>query len=429
VRFIDLFAGLGGFHLALRELGHDCVFASEIDPLLRDVYRANFQMPIAGDIRTIPDEDVPEHDVLCAGFPCQPFSKAGSQDGFAHAADGTLFHEILRILEYRRPQFLILENVANFERHDGGNTWRVAEGSLRELGYDVALQKLSPHRLGVPQVRERVYIVGQLRSLELFQWPKADAGTKSVASVIEIRPPGARPIPDNLSRALDVWQSFLNEFPRNQELPSFPIWSMEFGATYPDHGVDQTSMTLKHIRRMHGSHGVPLESATRWNKLWQHLPSYAREARFPRWKQRFIQQNRELYDANRGWIDEWIPLIREFQPSFQKLEWNCHGEERLLSKYIIQARPSGLRVKRPNWFPALVAMNMTQVPIVAWEGRYMTLIEGQRLQSMEDLSFLPDSLSRAYAALGNAVNVEVAKAVGTSLIGSAITPSPEPALV
>ena len=426
MRFIDLFAGLGGFHLALKALSHDCVFASENDPGLKEIYQKNFEMPVSGDIRDIPDDMIPEHDILCAGFPCQPFSKAGAQDGFDHATDGTLFHEILRVLRHHTPEFVILENVANFELHDGGNTWKVASGSLKELGYDVAMKKLSPHELGVPQIRERVFIVGRRGSLGLFTWPKSSGKTESVTSVIEVQPREAKPIPENLSRALSVWQAFLDEFPRDKELPSFPIWSMEFGASYPDDGIDPRVMGLKDIRSLRGAHGVPLQTAARWKNLWSLLPSYANEATFPKWKQRFIQQNRELYEANREWIDRWIPRIRDFQPSFQKLEWNCHGEERDLSKYIIQARPSGLRIKRANWFPALVAMNTTQVPIIGWEQRYMTLLEGKRLQSMDRLRFLPQSESRAYAALGNAVNVEVVRLIAERLLADsplALAPS------
>ncbi len=118
MRFIDLFAGLGGFHLALRELGHECVFASELDEKLREIYLANFGIQPAGDIRNIPLDDIPPHDILCAGFPCQPFSKAGSQEGMNDTERGMLFYEILRIIDYHKPKYIILENVPNIKKHN-----------------------------------------------------------------------------------------------------------------------------------------------------------------------------------------------------------------------------------------------------------------------------------------------------------------------
>ena len=121
LRFIDLFAGLGGFHQALSQLGHECVFASEINEELRDLYQQNFGLPSHGDIRGINPKKIPKHDILCAGFPCQPFSKAGDQFGLKDELRGTLFGNIVEII--KEPKYLILENVGNFERHDKGYTW------------------------------------------------------------------------------------------------------------------------------------------------------------------------------------------------------------------------------------------------------------------------------------------------------------------
>ena len=127
MRFVDLFAGMGGFHLALRDLGHDCIFVSELDPELRSLYVQNFpdcKGNVHGDIGHCMGQ-VPPHDILCAGFPCQPFSKSGSQNGTSDKTRGTLFHKILKIIRRHRPGFVILENVGNFERHRGGHTWRI----------------------------------------------------------------------------------------------------------------------------------------------------------------------------------------------------------------------------------------------------------------------------------------------------------------
>ena len=138
MRFVDLFAGLGGFRVALERLGHECVFACEVNPQLQELYCRNFPdgPRVHGDIRKS-KQYVPPHDVLCAGFPCQPFSKSGTQAGLSDETSGTLFHEILGILKRHRPSYVILENVGNFERHDEGRTWRTVKSRLSGLGYEV----------------------------------------------------------------------------------------------------------------------------------------------------------------------------------------------------------------------------------------------------------------------------------------------------
>jgi len=123
--FIDLFAGLGGFHLALKKLGCRCVFASELQPELRNLYSVNFGMECSGDINNVDiTNDIPAHNILCAGFPCQPFSKAGKRQGFEDEKErGNLFYKIMEILDYHNPEFVILENVPNLKSHDGGKTY------------------------------------------------------------------------------------------------------------------------------------------------------------------------------------------------------------------------------------------------------------------------------------------------------------------
>ncbi len=147
LRFIDLFAGLGGFHKALHELGHRCVFACEINPTLRELYKKNWGMDPQGDIRTITKSNIdliPDHDVLCAGFPCQPFSKAGKQAGMTDKIRGTLFDEIHLILKHKKPKYFILENVPFIAKHDNEITWNYIEEKLKELNYNV-ITKFIPH--------------------------------------------------------------------------------------------------------------------------------------------------------------------------------------------------------------------------------------------------------------------------------------------
>jgi DNA (cytosine-5)-methyltransferase 1 len=168
MKFIDLFAGLGGFHKALHELGHDCVFASEINPQLKELYFKNWGIDVHGDIKNIVEgniEVIPEHDVLCAGFPCQPFSKAGKQLGRNDENSGNLFEEIIKILDFRKPTYFILENVAFIAKHDEENTWKYMKTELESIGYSVDYNIYSPHNFGIPQHRNRIFIVGSLNGL------------------------------------------------------------------------------------------------------------------------------------------------------------------------------------------------------------------------------------------------------------------------
>ena len=160
--FIDLFSGIGGFHQAMHQLNGKCLLSSEIDSFAIDTYLDNYGINSDKDITKIKDEDFPKHDVLCGGFPCQAFSKAGKQLGFADQTKGTLFFQIVRILKNKniRPNYIILENVRNLLSHDNGNTWKVIQDTLDEVGYNFKEIVMSPHQLGVPQLRERVYILG-----------------------------------------------------------------------------------------------------------------------------------------------------------------------------------------------------------------------------------------------------------------------------
>jgi DNA (cytosine-5)-methyltransferase 1 len=158
--FIDLFAGVGGMRLAFESVGGKCVFSSEWDKDSQKTYAANFGEIPHGDITEISASEIPNFDILLAGFPCQPFSSIGQRQGFLHATQGTLFYDVLRIIEEKRPAGFLLENVVGLINHDKGNTFKIIIGALESEGYEVFYQVLDSADFGVPQNRKRIYIVG-----------------------------------------------------------------------------------------------------------------------------------------------------------------------------------------------------------------------------------------------------------------------------
>jgi len=377
--------------------------------------------PLVSDIRTLTKtrdgaeksneqirRKVPRHDVLCAGFPCQPFSKSGMQLGVKDRVRGTLFFDIVAIVEARKPRFIILENVRNIAGPRHVETWQVIISSLRDLGYRVRDEPLilSPHNLdrsqgGAPQIRERVFIMAEMQDTSNVSeptWMQNLVTTRSMlnrpewsihdyinddADISNLEEYQLRP--DELGW-IDAWQSFVKMIPSDW-LPGHPIWVEGFRAR----------------------------------------PKVPQDA--PDWKIDFLKKNSKFYREHKVPIDKWLEKkwgalgqrVCDFPLSRQKFEWQARSvqptrSQRDLRQLVIQFRPSGIRVKAPSYLPALVAISQTS--IVGSRMRRITPREAASLQGIPVEPFIqasvPDSV--IYKQLGNAVNVGVVKYLTENLL-------------
>ncbi len=369
-KFIDLFAGVGGFHQAATQLGGECVFASEIDKFAIETYKKNYGIDSAHDITEVDEKDIPAHDLLCAGFPCQAFSKAGKQNGLEDTR-GTLFFDIQRILKHHRTKYIVLENVRNLVSHDSGRTWAIIQKNLKQLGYRLTKDPiiLSPHHFGVPQLRERVYILGVYEpenvdkplNIEFDNLLKKEDNT--IDSIIQKRRASEKYyIDDYETKVLEIWNEFYQGI--DMKIIGFPVWVKYFNTK-----IDNT---------------------------------------YPKWKKEIIDRNQRLYQSNKEFIDKWLHKhnnLEDLAVTHRKFEWQAGESIKNIWEGIIQFRPSGVRVKRPDTFPALVAI--VQIPIIGKYKRRLTLRECANLQSFsDDYKFISND-SQSYKQLGNSVNVKV----------------------
>ncbi len=223
IKYIDLFAGIGGFHQAMSKFGSESVFASEWDKHAAQTYFENYHIMPHGDITKIVEENIPSHDMLCAGFPCQSFSVSGNQKGFEDIR-GTLFFDIARIAKYHQPKVLLLENVKNFAKHDNGQTLQTVLKILNDIGYTVHYKVLNASHYGLPQNRERIFFACFRKDLSIreFSFPKTVEQKTSLFDILEDNPVDAKIIdrPDTVfTKTFTPTQNLFGEV----DLPNKPI--------------------------------------------------------------------------------------------------------------------------------------------------------------------------------------------------------------
>lgn len=439
IRFVDLFAGIGGFHrAAVRVLpGAHCVMAVEWDRDCQKIYSVAFpETPLFGDIRDVLSVDsagpkrpaeaeeireynlVPRHEILFAGFPCQPFSKGGHQLGMEEQTQGTLFHEIMRIVVARRPPLVLLENVSNLIGHDEGRTWDTIVRSLLDSGYaiDSTPLVLSPRDLkkaigGAPQNRPRVYIIAAdaRRGLSvprndglILSQDRRNGRPWDISAIFKGHDLSDTQLDARELTWLEAWDDFVRIVP-DDELPGFPIW------------VDAWYGRMRAPGKRAGS--VATLQASRSGQV---------EAGQPEWWLDFVAKNESFYDRHSGLLDRWVRKwrVQDFPESRRKLEWQARGQHptrsgRTIRDCLVQLRPSGVRVRPPTYAPALVAMTQTPVVGLGETWRRIGPAEAGVLQGFTDYRpwrkvMREDSTfasSAAYKQFGNAVNVGVASLV------------------
>ena len=396
--FVDLFAGIGGFHAALGAMGGKCVYASEWDKDAARVYERNWNLKPEGDITQAANDDVmevPPHDVLVGGFPCQPFSKSGKQLGMEETR-GTLFWNIARIIEIRKPTLVLLENVRNLAGPRHTHEWEVIMDTLRKLGYRVSSQPMvvSPHLIrpdfgGRPQVRDRVFIAATKIPTKQLKTTLREIEPPSLESVTH----GWNPQKWNLQKDLPLEKSLSKKDKDKVNLSKTEIqW-----ITAWDEFVCLMKERLK---------GKPLPGFPIWADDWVHEKDLVIPEGTPKWKSDFLEKNSAFYTTHKSALDKWLNKwnrLQDFPPSRRMFEWQAQDTENLWGT-IMHFRPSGIRAKKPTYVPALVAI--TQTSIVGKLKRRLTVREAARIQGFPDwFDFIDQPDRQSYKQLGNAVNI------------------------
>jgi len=395
LKFIDLCCGIGGFHYALKKLGHECVLASDINEECRTNYELNHKIKPVGDLTKIDCQTIPKFDILCAGFPCQPFSKAGEQKGFVDNR-GNIFFEICKIIKYHKPKYLILENVRNLATHDSGNTWNVIKNKLNELNYNTYDKPVILNTLyfGVPQSRERVVIMCIRKDLgELPLLPSISKNNIKQTTLEDILDEDENVnkkynISGKLKETEQIWNNFLDICSTNNIIvPKFPIWT-----DWWDNDGNNTSVT-KYNKKLSA-----IENEEKIKKA---------QTDFYKKYKNWIDKNREFYKGNINLLKPWLTESRNNKlwiGAVRKMEWQTGKDNLNMNQILWSPRGSGVRIKNTNYSPTLVAM-ASMIPIYGPKSRYLTPRECSKLQSFPEEYILHEEDKVSYSQFGNAVNV------------------------
>ena len=394
-RYLDLFCGIGGFHQGIQRVSEalgfetECVFAADNDANAANIYKENYGIDCLHDLKEeethrLIDEAIGNNELTCifGGFPCQPFSKAGNQEGFTNQMKGTLYFEIERIIQRHHPPYILLENVRNLKNHDSGHTWEVIKHSLEEEGYVVDDVIVSPnHIANIPALRERFFILAYNK-----EKLHVDENLPKIHIERRIRKTSIYPWGD-IERGLNKQFFDVNSEP---DLDPFD-----------EETINMWDDLLQSLRR---------EQRTIITPLWPHYFDPRKNiSKEPEWKRKLIKRNRDFYKENADVYDAWYKRHKkhfdQLCQSDKKFEWNAGDELDNVWEGIIQFRPSGVRVKRPDFIPTLVAINQT--PILGCEKRYLKPEEMAKIYGFKKLKFGNQNKNESKKQLGNTVSVDV----------------------
>lgn len=394
-RYVDLFAGIGGFAAVGEALGGRNVYSVEIDKQAAAVYESNWGHKSLGDITEDATDlvmNVPAHDILFAGLPCQPFSKSGLQRGFQETR-GTLYENVMHIIMEHHPSVIVLENVRNLAGPRHAHELEVIVETLRDEGYRIADAPAiySPHLVppthgGRPQVRERVFVTATYNADDVDAalpvepvltprdringWEPHEWDLAADLPLDEDHHVTGCDLTKPEELWIDAWNDWVEQFyelTNGRQPPGFPIWA---DAWVPTDDLEISEDT-------------------------------------PKWKRNFLIKNAALYTEHKeafdAWVEKWGVKTDAFPASRRKLEWQAQDTPRLWD-CVMHLRPSGIRAKKPNYLPALVAI--TQTSIIGPRGRRLSPREAARLQGLPDGFNFGDQRSAAtYRQLGNGVSI------------------------
>lgn len=420
IKFVDLFSGIGAFHSAIKKVfkNSECIATVEIDQHAKETYFKNYIENKKLEtliLNNLNDQDVINqltsknifYNLLCAGFPCQPFSKAGTQTGPLHK-EGKLFDKVLQVIKvynenHENPlEIVLLENVAFLANHNNKITWIKMKSELKQLGYFFPDDQnnldiiISPTNLKIPQNRKRLFLLAFHKKFLLknnIEKNQIIFNAKKINNITLEKKSNLNAL-DYLSKVNLSKEEIDSNILEKEKIKILEVWE-EF--------VKVTSLKNKTL-------GFPI-----WLDFFEMEDKVKYKENFQKWKLEFYLKNQEFYLKNKNHIDKWWSEYKEFliiKKTYRKFEWNSSNKLSKIDEGIIQFRHSGIRVKKPDFFPALV--KMSSKPII-WDKnysnyRYIDIKEALHLQSFDYKKFIfPKAFSNEepFKRVGNSINIKV----------------------